>query len=91
MKTIYKIFYVTFFVLFFTSCIWENKTVINDAKQELWIIQKGTITDNNQDILVEDQGDKKIEDQEWIQIKEEKKRFEIIKLTQDQLLEFDNI
>ena len=71
--------------------MWQNKEVISDAKKELGIIEKtvtgeekNTVSNNQQEREVTDDIDKNI-------MKEEKKKFEIIKLTQNQVLDFDDI
>jgi len=95
MKTIYKMFYVTFLILFLSSCFWENTEVINDAKQELWIVKKEESDakkievvsfDSDTDTSEEQNIEKKAEITE-----EQTNKFEIIELTQDQFLEFDDI
>ncbi|QFR38665.1 hypothetical protein A9Q91_00325 [Candidatus Gracilibacteria bacterium 28_42_T64] len=88
MKTIHKILYGTFLILFLSSCLGENKEVINDAKQELGIVQKEV-----EEVEVKKTPDLEIQASEIKdqKIEEKKPKFEIIKLTQDQFLEFDDL
>jgi|SaaInlV_100m_DNA_6_1039743.scaffolds.fasta_scaffold00382_9 hypothetical protein len=94
MKKTINILLVMLITFLLSSCV-TSQTDVNQAKHELWIIEleEDTIDSwTNIDMEIEKAKDEIIQvDEMWEEKKEEIKKFEIISLTDDQFLEFDDL